>query len=146
MNRLFLSLCFVSIGAFYSCSNEPETENSQLTFEKQAKSSNVSFGSLDGYSKNARCAANLGDCAYAIVQEGGMFSMRLEKLAAYDDKLMMSFTSENTGDDDRSSISFNNDVTIPEAMANELGFSSITIKSGDYVVSYEDNPFGDVIL
>lgn len=146
MKKSFLALFFVSMGTFYSCNNEPEAENYQPTFENQAKSSSVSFAHLDGYSKRVKCVANKGDCAIAIVQEGGMFPIRLERLAAFDDKLMMSFTSENNGEDDRSSISFNNNVTIPKAVANQLGFSSIIINSGDYTVSYDSNPFGDVIL
>ena len=140
-----LVVALVSI-TFYSCNNESEAENYQPTLENQAKSSNVAFAHLDGFSKRVDCVAYKGDCAVAIVQEGGMFSIRLERLAAFDDKLMMSFTSENTGEDDRSSILFNNNVTIPNAVANQLGFSSIIINSGDYIVSYDDNPFGDVIL
>lgn len=148
MKKLFM----ITLTSFclFSCTNNDATEYDNTVQEKfENKSSFTSTNAiLRGWSDQHGCMHGYGDCAIAIIRGGypadGLFAVHLGIMES--SKMVLTYTGSEQSEDEGNYLNFTNDVEISSEIANDLGYSTITVKAGMYEINRSENPKGKVIL
>ena len=146
------SLFIITLTSFclFSCTNNDANEDhNTLDGKFESKSSLISTNAiLRGWSDKQGCLHGYGDCAIAIIKDGypaeGLFSVHLGMRES--SKMVLTYTGSEISEDEGHFLNFRNDVEISSEIANDLGYSTITVKAGMYEINRSEDPKGKVIL
>lgn len=146
MKKIFFSALLCSV-VMVSCSEE--TVSNQGTADQMTmKSSKFSSATLRGWSKAGNCLRGYGDCAIAIVSDqyiGEENGMPVSLSLTQDSQLVIANTIKKVNEDG-DKLTFSGDLTLPAKNASELGYSSVTIKAGEYYTKYDVNTNGQTVV
>ena len=147
MKKIFFSALLCSV-VMVSCSEETVSKEGTTTDQMTMKSSKFSNATLRGWSKAGNCLRGYGDCAIAIVsdqylgEENGM----PVTLTIKDNAQLVIDNSIKKVNEDGDKLTFSGDFTLPVKIADELGYSSVTIKAGEYDTKYDVNVNGQTVI
>jgi hypothetical protein len=137
----------------YACSQYAGREAVKPKAKKQ-QSSQASLFTVNAFAamkaKRGYCTRGKGPCALAIFDAANsgndLDDISLNIISST--KMEIAHTSQFICDyqDESGYLEFSSNLTLSNSLANALGYSNVTILSGNYSKNFSSNPFGSAIV